>query len=60
MEDKTIVLKQCTTDDMVEDVLTKVLPDPTFEKHKTEMIGKNSNTCSVCVAFVMVCTHLIG
>ncbi len=54
MEDKTIVLEQCATDNMVADVLTKGLPTPAFEKHKSEMIGEKSNTCSVYVVIVMV------
>ncbi len=54
VEDKTIVLEQCVTDNMVTDVLTKGLPTPAFEKHKSEMIGEKSNTCSVYVEFVMV------
>ncbi len=54
VEDKTIVLEQCVTDNMVTDSLTKGLPDPAFEKHKTEILWKNSNTCSICVVFVMV------
>ncbi len=60
VEDKIIVLEQCATDNMVEDALTKGLPAPAFEKHKAKMLGKNFNTCSVCVAFVMVYEHQIG
>ncbi len=44
VEDKTIVLEQCATDHMVTDALTKGLPAPAFEKHKTKMLGKKSNT----------------
>ena len=51
VEDKTIVLEQCVSDRMVEDTQTKGLPDPAFENHNSEMLGKTSNTCSVCVAF---------
>ena len=40
VEDKTIVLEQCATDHMVADALTKGLPAPAFEKHKTKMLGK--------------------
>ncbi len=54
MEDKTIVLEQCATDNMVPDALTKGLPVPAFEKHKEKKLGKNSNACSVCVTFAMV------
>jgi hypothetical protein len=60
VEDKTIVLEHCATDHMVADTLTKGLPAPAFEKHKTKMIGKKSNVCSVCVAFVMVYKSQIG
>jgi hypothetical protein len=45
---------------MVADALTKGLPAPAFEKHKTKMLGKKSNTCSVCVTFVMVYKRQIG
>jgi hypothetical protein len=37
VEDKTIVLEQCTTDKMVADTLTKGLPAPVFEKHKVKI-----------------------
>ncbi len=60
VEDKTIVLEQCATDNMVEDALTMGLPAPAFEKHKAKMLGKNSNTCSVSVAFSMVYKRPIG
>ncbi len=60
VEDKMIVLEQCATDRMVPDALTKGLPDPAFEKHKAEMLGKTSNTCSICVAFTMVYRKQIG
>jgi hypothetical protein len=60
VEDKTIVLEQSATDNMVEDAMTKGLPAPVFEKHKAKMLGKNSNTCSVCVAFAMVYKRQIG
>ncbi len=53
VEDKTIVLEQCATENMVADALTKGLPAPAFEKHKAKMLGKNSNTCEVIV-FTMV------
>ncbi len=36
MEDKTIALEQCATDNMVTDTLTKGLPVPVFETQ-----GKN-------------------
>ncbi len=58
VQDK-IRLEQCTTDRMVEDALTKGLPDPVFEKHKVEILEKTSNTCSVCVVF-MVYKNQIG
>ena len=45
MEDKTIVLKQCATEKVVADSLTKGLPAPAFERHKAEMLGKSSNAC---------------
>ncbi len=48
VEDKTIVLEQCATDHMVVDALTKGLPAPAFEKHKTKMLGKKSNVCLSC------------
>ena len=51
MEDKTIVLKQCATEKVVADSLTKGLPAPAFERHKAEMLGKLSNACSACVVF---------
>jgi hypothetical protein len=38
VEDKTIVLEKCVTDHMVADALTKGLPAPAFEKHKTEIL----------------------
>jgi hypothetical protein len=56
VEDKTIVLEQCVTDNMVADSLTKGLPALAFEKHKAE----NSNACSVCVVFAMVYKRQIG
>jgi hypothetical protein len=40
-----LLVEQCTTDRMVVDALTKGLPDSGFAKHKTEMLGKTSNTC---------------
>jgi hypothetical protein len=60
VEDKMIVLEQCATDRMVADALTKGLPAPAFEKHKTEMLGKTSNACSICVTFTMVYKKQIG
>jgi hypothetical protein len=60
VEDKTIVLEQCTTDSMMADALTKGLPDPAFEKNKAKMLWKKSNTCAVCAAFVMVYKRQIG
>ena len=60
VEDKTIVFEQCATDNMVAGALTEGLPAPAFEKHKAKMLGKNSNACSVCVAFVMVYKRQIG
>ncbi len=60
VEDKTIVLEQCATDNMVADALTKGLPAPAFEKHKAKMLGIKSNACSVCVAFAMVYKRQIG
>ncbi len=62
VEDKTIVLEQCATDHMVADALTKGLPAPAFWMRSTrqKMLGKKSNVCSVCVAFVMVYKRQIG
>jgi hypothetical protein len=60
VEDKSIELEQCTTDNMVTDVLTKGLPAPAFDRHKAEMLGKKTNACSVCVAFAMVYKRQIG
>ncbi len=54
MEDKTIVLDQCATNNMVADALTKGLPAPAFEKHKEKKLGKNFNTCSVYVTLATV------
>ena len=45
VEDKTIVLKQCPTEKVEADALTKGLPAPAFERHKAEMLGKSSNAC---------------
>jgi hypothetical protein len=45
---------------MVADALTNGLLAPAFEKHKTEMLGKNSKTCSVSVEFAMVYKCQIG
>jgi hypothetical protein len=42
VEDKTIVLEQCATDNMVTDALTKGPPAPASEKHKAKNLGKNS------------------
>ena len=50
VEDKTIFLKQQATDKMVADAITNCLPDPSFERHKTKMLGKSSYTCSVRVS----------
>ncbi len=60
VDDKIIVLEQCAMDNMVADALTKGLPTPAFEKNMAKMLGKNSNACSVCVAFAMVYKRQIG
>ena len=40
VENGTIKLKQCKTDKMVADALTKNLAGPAFELHKSRMMGE--------------------
>ena len=48
---KLIKLDPCSTNKMVTDTLSKNLPDPTFERHRESMFGKN-RVISVSMIYV--------
>ena len=42
VEDGTVELQYCATEDMCADIMTKTLAKPKLEKHRTQLLGGNS------------------